>query len=64
MPSNANKAILAALLAGLSTLLVSVQDRTSLDTMRVIDWVAVILAAVVTGLGTYVVRNGSSHGRP
>ena len=54
---NSNKAIIAAVLAGLASLLATLQGRPELDTMRAIDWVIVVLAAVVTGLTVYTVPN-------
>ena len=57
MNTNSNKAVLAALLAGLASLLATLQGRPELESMRAIDWVIVVLSAVVTGLTVYVVPN-------
>jgi hypothetical protein len=51
------KAILAAVIAFLSSLLATVQGRTDLDTMGPIDWLIVLLAAAVAGLTVYTVPN-------
>jgi len=48
------KAVLAAILAGLSSF---VAGRTDVDTMSVVDWLIIIVAAVVAGLTVYVVPN-------
>lgn len=56
-PQTGHKAILAGLLAGLATLLATLQGRTDLDTMRPVDWMIVALGALVTGLGAYLMPN-------
>lgn len=62
MPAqSANKAILAAILAALVSLVTALQDRTSLETMKALDWVLVVLAAIVAGLTVYVVPNRPSR---
>ena len=54
---NSNKAILAAVTAALASLVATLQGRTDLDTMRAVDWVIVVLSAVVAGLTVYAVPN-------
>lgn len=49
-----NKAIAAAILAGLAYLVAQLQAR---GPVTVLDWVIVALAAIVTGLTVYVVPN-------
>jgi len=51
------KAVLAAILAGLSSFVATVSGRTDVDTMSVVDWLIIIVAAVVAGLTVYVVPN-------
>jgi Flp pilus assembly protein protease CpaA len=56
--SNPNaKAIVAAVIAFLSTLLATLQGRTDVETMRVVDWLIVVGAAVVAGLVVYQTPN-------
>lgn len=54
---NANKAWVAAVAAGLTSMLATLQGRTDLDSMRWVDWFIVILAAVVAGVTVYAVPN-------
>lgn len=54
---NANKAWVAAVAAGLTSMLATLQGRTDLDTMRLVDWLIVVLSAVVAGMTVYVVPN-------
>jgi len=51
------KAVLAAVLAGLSSFVATVSGRTDVDTMSAVDWLIIIVAAVVAGLTVYVVPN-------
>lgn len=55
--NNANKAWVAALVAGLGSLLAQIKDRTSLDTMTPLEWVIVVVTATVAGLTVYMVSN-------
>jgi hypothetical protein len=57
MPMTAHKAWVAALVAGLTSLIATVQGRTDIDTMSAVDWIIVIISAVVAGLTVYVVPN-------
>ena len=58
MPATSpTKAILAAILAGLVSLVTALQDRTSLDTLNAFGWLLVLLSAVVAGLTVYLVPN-------
>jgi hypothetical protein len=54
---SANKAILGAILAGLAALLATLQAAPDSADMRAMDWVIIILSAVVTGMGVYLVPN-------
>lgn len=51
------KAIVAFVLTFCASLLATIQGRTDLDTMRALDWVIVVLSAVVTAGGVYAVEN-------
>jgi hypothetical protein len=51
------KAILAFVFTFLGTLVATVQGRTDLDTMRVIDWAIVVVSAIVTAGGVYQITN-------
>ena len=51
------KAVVAAVAVALASMLATLQGRTDLGSMRVIDWVIVVLSAVVAGLAVYVVPN-------
>lgn len=54
---NANKAWIAAVTAALASLVATLQGRTDLDTMRAVDWIIVVLSAVVAGLTVYAIPN-------
>lgn len=58
----ARKAWAAALIAALTTFVGTVQGRTDLDTMTVMDWVIVVVAAAVAGLTVYQVPNKDPEG--
>ncbi len=51
----ANKALLAALLAGLTSILADLRGADS--TLTVQDWVVTVLAALVAGIGVYIIPN-------
>jgi hypothetical protein len=51
------KAAAAFVLTFLGTLLATIQGRTDLDTMRLIDWVIVVGSALVTAGTVYGVTN-------
>ncbi len=53
---NTYKAILAAVLAGLTALVTDLQGRDDVLTLR--DWVIIIVAALVAGGGTWLVPPG------
>lgn len=53
----ANKAWLAAVVTGLASFTATVQGRTDLDTMKTVDWLIVILSAVVAGVTVYQMPN-------
>lgn len=52
--SAANKAIAAAILAGLVALLAEFRDKAPVTAF---DWVVAVLAAIVAGLTVYVIPN-------
>lgn len=52
-----NKAILSFVLTFLATLLATVQGRTDLDTMSILDWAIVVGSALVAAYGVYKVPN-------
>lgn len=58
--TTANKAVLAALLAGLASILGDLRGADS--TLNFQDWVVVVLAALVTGIGVYLVPNYTRGG--
>ncbi len=51
------KAIVAFVLAFLTALYATIQGRTDLDTMKLIDWLIVVLGAAVTAGATYSITN-------
>jgi uncharacterized membrane protein YcaP (DUF421 family) len=51
------KAVVAFVLAFLTALYATLQGRTDLESMKALDWVIVVLGAVVTAGATYVVTN-------
>lgn len=51
------KAIAAFVLTFIGALVATVQGRTDLDTMRVLDWLIVVGAALVTAGSVYGVTN-------
>lgn len=51
---NANKAVLAAVLAGLASLVASLTERNPVSFR---EWLLVVLSALVVGLTVYVVPN-------
>jgi hypothetical protein len=53
----ANKAWIAALITALTTFVATVQGRTDLDTMGAVDWLIVVVSAIVAGLTVYSVPN-------
>jgi hypothetical protein len=56
-PQTATKAWVGAVVAALASLVATVQGRTDLDTMRVVDWLIVVVSAVVAGLTVYTIPN-------
>ena len=64
---SSNKAVLAAVAAALASFIATVQGRPELDTMRAIDWIIVVLSAVVAGISVYAIPNqptGRRRGEP
>lgn len=53
----AHKAYVAALVAALTSFVATVQGRTDLDTMSALDWLVIVLSAIVAGLTVYSVPN-------
>lgn len=58
----ANKAWVAALIAALASFVATVQGRTDIDTMKPVDWIIVVLSALVAGGTVYTVPNKPSGG--
>jgi hypothetical protein len=56
-PARPWKAIAAFVLAFLTALYASLQGRPELETLKAIDWIIIVLGAVVTAGATYMVRN-------
>lgn len=59
----ANKAWVAALLTALTTFIATVQGRTDVDTMGAVDWLIVVVSAIVAGLTVYSVPNKDPEGQ-
>lgn len=53
--TTANKALLGALLAGLTSIVTDLRGADSSLTFA--DWVVTILAALIAGIGVYIVPN-------
>ena len=56
-PQSPTKAWVAAVAAAIASFLATVQGRTDLGNMGAVDWLIVVLSAVVAGLVTYSVPN-------
>lgn len=53
------KAIVGFVIAFVGALLATVQGRTDLDTMKLVDWLIVIATALVTAGGVYQTSNNA-----
>lgn len=53
-PQSPTKAVLAAVLAGVTAFVSSVQGKAE---MHLVDWIIVVLSAVIAGLTVYMVPN-------
>ena len=53
----AHKAVVAAVVAALTSLIATITGRTDLDTMGAVDWLIVVVSAIVAGLSVYAVPN-------
>jgi len=53
----AHKAVVAAIVGFLGSLVATLQGRTDLDTMGWVDWLIVVLTAAIAGGATYQVSN-------
>lgn len=53
----AHKAWVAVLAGFLGSLAATLQGRTDLDTMRVVDWIVVLITAMAAGVAVYTVPN-------
>lgn len=51
------KAVLAAVVTALASFLATIQGRTDLDTMGAVDWLIVVVSALVAGLTVYTIPN-------
>jgi hypothetical protein len=54
---HANKAVIAFVLAFLTSLLAQVQDATQFSDLTPLQWVVAVLSAVVTAGAVYVIPN-------
>ena len=54
---HANKAVIAFVLAFLTSLLAQIQDKTEFSDLTVLQWVVAVLSAVVTAGAVYVIPN-------
>lgn len=59
-----NKAWLAAVVAFLSSLIATLQGRTDLDNMGAVDWLIIVVSAIVAGLAVYQIPNKPSSPAP
>lgn len=53
----ANKAYVAAVVAALTSFVATVQGRTDIESMRFVDWLIVVLSALIAGATVYIVPN-------
>lgn len=53
-PQSPTKAVIAAVLAGLTAFVSSVQGKAE---MHPVDWIIVVLSAIIAGLAVWVVPN-------
>lgn len=53
----AHKAWVGAAVAALSTFLVTLEARGDVDDLRLVDWLVVVVSALVSGLTVYAVPN-------
>lgn len=60
-PRRPYKAVAAFALSFLTALYATLQGRTDLDSTRPLDWVIIIIGAVVTAGATYAVSNPSTY---
>jgi hypothetical protein len=58
------KAVVAFVLSFLTALYATLQGKTDLDSMGALDWLIVVMGAVVTAGATYVVSNQPSGTPP
>jgi hypothetical protein len=54
----ANKAWISALVAALGTFLVSIKDKSTVETLTAVDWLIIVVTSVVSFLTVYAVSNG------
>lgn len=54
---HANKAVIAFVLAFLTSLLAQIQDKTEFSDLTALQWVVAVLSAVVTAGAVYVIPN-------
>lgn len=62
MTTKPTKAIVAFVISFLTALYATVQGRTDLDNMKLLDWAIVVLGAFVTAGGVYVATNTPTSG--
>jgi hypothetical protein len=56
-PQTPTKAIIAAVIAAVGTFVATVQGRTDLQTMTLVDWLIVVLSSVIAGATVFQIPN-------
>jgi len=62
MPTYANKALVGFVFGFLTSLVAQVQDKTEFSDLSPLQWVVVVLSAVVTAGAVYLVPNQPTKG--
>ncbi len=60
-PKRPYKAVAAFVLSFLTALYATLQGREDLDSTRLVDWLIVVLGAIVTAGATYAVTNPKAY---
>jgi hypothetical protein len=58
-----SKAIVGAVVAALTTFVASIQGRPEIENLGTVDWLIIIVSAVVAGLSVFAVPNKDPQGR-
>ena len=61
IPTYANKAVLAFVLAFFTSLLAQVQDKTEFGDLTTLQWLVAVVSAIVTAGAVYAIPNRSSE---